>query len=453
MKKIYLLFIILLSLIIKIKAQKISIEKENLTLKVVSSSQEYEDYTIPFTVRETHPEKKYTVIIQSNNTGESAAYKFDYLLLKTNQSSDANPLTIEDVNMTGEFIIRVMKNAKSNESFKLNIKAFNSETNVSAEYSFTIKNSLDAAPNASTTGQTTTVNFFPDTANASIQLFTGSNFDFFGDSDFDDFAGELSLHMPDLWQIKISDDNITSLGFNAAISNFNYYSADSSNGRFYTENILLLPNQNRLIPDTTKYVRSIYALNSNTKYETWGFYFQPLLKLTSNKISRVYLTFHTEVLSIITETTFNKKSVRNDTLTITSTDLSNGKVFSSFGGLRPDLIINKKVHGYFGAGLTSYMSYPKKFDFYGQAIFGITTNNPTLENIPAGVSNDRIRVISQSVADDWGGFYLVKARLTEKFTKLNGTVGVEVRGLFPKEIPFVASYLGIQLNLDKFFKD
>lgn len=49
-------------------------------------------------------------------------------------------------------------------------------------------------------------------------------------------------------------------------------------------------------------------------------------------------------------------------------------------------------------------------------------------------------------------YYLVKGVITEKVTKLNATIGIEVRGMYPNRTPSISAYLGFLITPSDFFK-
>ncbi|MBD2717268.1 hypothetical protein KBK19_19670 [Microvirga sp. STR05] len=254
--------------------------------------------------------------------------------------------------------------------------------------------------------------------------------------------------MPELWSV---NDKWT-IGLNTSIFHYHYYTADSSRGRNYAENILLDPATQALIPDSTRFVRNGFNLESKSDYRTWGYTVQILLgraDLDKKRMVRSYPTIHLEGLSTRTTTTTKKIPIRADTLVYNA-----GYANRPFTGIaRPvnTVEVTNRTKAYFGVGYTTYVSIPKKFDFYGQAIFGVSTNNPVYkvasEELPP---NGRRTIVTTTYGPK--AFYLFKTRITEKYTKLNGTAGVEVRGNLGETDPFIAAYLGIQLTLDTFFK-
>lgn len=49
-------------------------------------------------------------------------------------------------------------------------------------------------------------------------------------------------------------------------------------------------------------------------------------------------------------------------------------------------------------------------------------------------------------------YYLVKEVVTEKITKLNATIGMEIRGMYPNRTPSISAYLGFLITPSNFFK-
>jgi hypothetical protein len=287
-----------------------------------------------------------------------------------------------------------------------------------------------------------------DTTHVSLSLLTAASFDFYGQSAFGKYAGNVNVHMPAIWN---------RIGLNFGISHLNYYTADTSSGRIYTSNVLLNPAENKLT-DTSKFKVATFALNSKTEFKSWSYYAQLLYysgseeKPPKDAIARFYYTMHFEAFTQQSKTTFKVDSIFNSVETYTSTR-DNRKVFAATNGVRPKEIVRKQTDGFFGVGGTLCLNYPNRFNVFSQAIFGITTANPRfLETYVPDTSPQIVRAYQITKKDDPGSFYIFKGQIMEKFTKLNGTIGVEIRGLFPTYDPLIAAYLGFQLKFEDFFK-
>ncbi|HEY0065993.1 MAG TPA: hypothetical protein VGB46_01475 [Flavisolibacter sp.] len=291
----------------------------------------------------------------------------------------------------------------------------------------------------------------PDTVHVSLSLLTAASFDFFGQSSFGKYAGNINASMVNIFK---------RWGLNAGISHLHYYTSDTSSGKVYTSNILLDPTARR-VSTNTQYRAATYALNSKTDYSTWAYYMQVLVytgkevRPAKDAISRFYVTLHTEAFTQQSKTTYMVDSISNTVRTYDPL-YDRRKTFSLSVDYRPKEVVAKRTDGYFGIGGTQFLSYPNKFNFVAQAVFGVTTANPKFLAEPIETdqsdSPEIIRGYAIKQKDHMAGFYLVRTQIVEKYTKLNASFGVDIRGAFPMYNPLIAAYLGFQLKFDDFFK-
>jgi hypothetical protein len=393
-------------------------------------------YTVSVNIKNFRVVDKYKVTVEDKNTG-TASGGIDYVL------ATDKALDLTSSAPGGQFSFTVKNDAvvEPDETIILRIQATRADTVLYAFRTLTIVDPKFVKP------KQPRIRPVADTTFASLKILTAASFDFYGKPQFKDFAGDLTVHMPELWET----DKFT-IGLNTGIRRFHYYTADSTNRRIITDNILLRPVGQPPVVDTTRYVRRISALNSKTDIKTWGYTVQLLFGRAGQdrkRFVRGYATVHLEGLSNTYRTVYTKSALRNDTLTYRKAD--QGQVFAYYEPIRPTAVELKKAQAWFGGGYTMYAAFPKKFDFFGQAIFGGNTNNPIFSTEIRNVNGSP--VATRVTRFQGRPFYLYKARITEKYTKLNGTAGVEIRGNFnDPSSSFVAAYLGVLINIDTFFK-
>lgn len=110
---------------------------------------------------------------------------------------------------------------------------------------------------------------------------------------------------------------------------------------------------------------------------------------------------------------------------------------------------NNFLDGYFGAGFTFDLQPYKSAEFFFQPTIGWTTGIPTLS--PVNTQNYNNKVIS--VTKQWHMFYLVRAYYIQKLSGMSTLVlGTDMRGFLPKDAPQLATYIGLNVNVNNVIK-
>lgn len=397
-------------------------------------------------LKESRPRNYFNLTVLDLNQG-TANNGSDYIV--------DNPLRHRTrFNYLDSFPLIIKSNSRKtpgDQTIVLLVKAISEDTTISGQLSITLREKKGTGNTAKKNSAKPKKEFETDTAHVSLSILTAGSFDFFGNSQFTKYAGELNAYMPDIW--------FNRLGLNAGISHLHYYTADSSSGKIYTSNVLLDPTTTQFT-STTKYKAATYALNSKTDQRTWSYYLEPIFRFgelnpDKKRIARLFLTGHFEVFTAQATTTYIVDSLQNIELTFDK-NRDSLKVFST-KPIRPKQIVNTTVDGYFGIGPTLIVDYPNRFSFNATFITGYTTGYPQLEAqeaLQTTRSGNPVLVHGLAVRDRniWNGFYFGRASIVEKYTKLNGTIGFNVRGFYPVYTPRIAAYLGFQLKLEDFFK-
>lgn len=406
-------------------------------------------YTVPFFIHNTRPNVVYTVTVEDRLEG-SANSPHDYELVDnaTSTPTVTRTITLPSV-VNGQFMLRIKHDTLShhNRTIVLQLRALSSTADTMLFLKKVITIMAPSGPSTSEGGAEPTV-FKIDSLHSSLKIFTGSNFDFFGEQTFKKFAGDFEVHLPDLCAV---NNNRIRFGLNLGITYYHYFRADTANGNFHNENVLGKPEA-PFVSGQTRYGSNIYALNTSTDLQNWGYHSQLLISwgkqlLTKNGL-RTYLTLHGEALASTATTTFDKRLIRTDSITYRSGDRT---VFQR-GGLMPTERTTQSWDGYFGIGPTFYYEQTKLLEASGQIILGATSYNPKRVDALESIGGTSSFLLNRKTEfSTWTIFYLARVRVTEHVTKLNGTAGVEVRGIFPQYNPFIAAYLGIQIDIAKFF--
>jgi hypothetical protein len=290
---------------------------------------------------------------------------------------------------------------------------------------------------------------FPDTTKWSVRLITGANFDFFEAPAFKNFAGDFNVFLPDLFKFPSRPDaskktsRTYRIGAEFGFFNYRYFEADSSNGKIYNEQYLLDPSVQQVVPGTTKYVNEQYALNGRTAYNTIGMYLKPMIRLNSvKKCTDIYLNLHLEWLTRTQIQTYDRTSIRKDTMVYTS----NPPVLQSYPGYRP--AYQKKAFNdfYVGTGLNVRANIKGAFLVTFTSTFGMAAfERNRLET--STVNNYKVVTVTPYTA--WRPYFLGKAQLITTQAPVDLALGMELRKVTEQPL-FIAVYLGVVLSLDKF---
>ncbi|GAB3937024.1 hypothetical protein [Larkinella terrae] len=281
-----------------------------------------------------------------------------------------------------------------------------------------------------------------DSSDFQFTLLTGSNFSFFEKPKLTNFAGILNAYMPNI---------IGRLGISVGISNLNFTMDDPSfsNVIYPPKNVLIDPKSGFV--SGAAYESITYKRYRSENLTSWSYYMQPTFELFSGENYNLSILGHLEFLSQTSNSKISEKNVQIDTLKIVL-PRDEKIVLRSNRTPEPDRTITLPFsHGYFGLGVLWNVKQKDKFNFSLNAVGGRTTDNFNARqqlffNELTNPRRDPILEIDRS--SKW--FYFVRALLTEKFTKVNATIGLDLRGN-GKYPPQVGAYLGIKVDFSKFF--
>src|SRR6185312_9885890 len=119
--------------------------------------------------------------------------------------------------------------------------------------------------------------FLPDTSRWYLRIVTGGNFDFFNGPTIKDFAGDISLFLPNTFNI-----GKVSFGFELGMNNYHYFNTDSSHTA--PDNFKYFQHYHSYYSptDTAKVILSSQNINRKYDYNVWGIHLNLLGLLLKN---------------------------------------------------------------------------------------------------------------------------------------------------------------------------
>lgn len=140
------------------------------------------------------------------------------------------------------------------------------------------------------------------------------NFDFNGNNGAS-YVGNINLFNPTSFSKK--KEGFGRFGYNLGIMKIDFSRNDSLNTSYdYYENVKVKP-LDRIIIDTTKYLRQYNKLTTVSKNLTWSFYFQPTFSIICNPEFKLLLHVHTELFIDKWTTRTDISNYQQDSATIT----------------------------------------------------------------------------------------------------------------------------------------
>jgi hypothetical protein len=277
-----------------------------------------------------------------------------------------------------------------------------------------------------------------DVVTNQLMFLNAANFDFSGQL-ASNYVGHVNIYAPHpvdhgFWKF---------MGFNVGIMKLNYSNNDTVQAQKVTENVLIDPLQKPIMG--SKYLRQLNVYSTQIKQTAWSFYAQPLFQLTDSASNqKVFVHGHFELLVNKYTTTTSVNNIRTDTAVVDSS----ASVFRSDGNNQTSFN-NKFLDGYFGVGLTFDLQPYKSAEFFFQPTVGWTTGIPTLSPLNTQAYNNR----QISVTKKWYMFYLVRSYYIQKLSGMSTLVlGTDIRGFFPKNAPQLATYIGLNVNVNDVIK-
>jgi hypothetical protein len=192
--------------------------------------------------------------------------------------------------------------------------------------------------------------------------------------------------------------------------------------------------------------------STETKVTSYSFYAQPMFRFTNDFIKNTgnasfYIHGHLELLASEFVTTNKIETIQNEKITIT--DNMPIPAQSEFIAYLPETSEKVSLNtAYFGAGSTIDYNFADNNILFLQGTLGYAFNYT--ERYP---SKDIDGNYTIATTDKGRTFYLVRTYfqyVTSEATQL--VIGTDIRGHLPKETPYFAVYVGLNIGLDKLLK-
>ncbi len=259
----------------------------------------------------------------------------------------------------------------------------------------------------------------------------GANFDFTGKLAVN-YVGHLNIFAP---------EGAGRWGFNAGIMKLNYGSSDTLHESYSLENVLIDPLRPTLV-NGDKYLKQLNKYTVKPKTTVWSFYAQPLynLKKVDGGGNAIYLHAHLELLVNNYSASISRTNILSDTFVF-----NNDKNFVARANITDQSNYQKaRLDGYFGGGLTFNLAPYENGVFFFQPTIGVTTDYPQI------VNGNAIPISIAANDNNWRNFYLIRAYYIQKLSDNSSIViGSDIRGMFPRYEPRYATYIGLNLGVDK----
>jgi hypothetical protein len=274
---------------------------------------------------------------------------------------------------------------------------------------------------------------------ARFTILTAGSLNFFGNQLFSKYVGQLDIRLPSLL------GNDKKWGINVGVFTKNFY-ADSVYTGMGTFNV-------QKPGDDVYYARKTYKRYAKNVFSVLGAYANPTYLLASNDDAkksslRIYGVVSMEVLATSIKTTYNSFKLTDSVDHLYDSRITkNDALAPTNPRINPlnSVVTQRVITGYLGFGPQLVYQQNNLLNLNllflaGRSVTGdenISTT-PPLNNYDPKTATRKF-------------YYLAKGVITEKVTKLNATIGVEVRGFYPNNTG-IAAYLGFLISPADFFK-
>ncbi|MFL9483811.1 hypothetical protein ACI6Q2_13620 [Chitinophagaceae bacterium LWZ2-11] len=276
-----------------------------------------------------------------------------------------------------------------------------------------------------------------------------------------DFTSSLKSNY--LGQFNVFYHGNKKLGISTGFTFINYNVGNSDSAQnFFIQKMLINPLADS-IGQGQKYLKQLNKYVTQAQNSSKSIYCQLLFPVVQSKILELYTHLHCELLINKNVLTTTITTIKQDTITALSTI----PVDSSFFRYEGSSYISSTtlVNGYFGVGLTAYLTLLDSVHLFLQPTVGYTTNYPQYGSINEDIKNTPIAPIPRPItpygtlsstsnnlpikANPAGGwFYYIRGYLDyDVSTSTKLLIGAEIRGLFPKFSPYYAVYAGVNLSI------
>lgn len=273
-----------------------------------------------------------------------------------------------------------------------------------------------------------------------LTFLTAYNFDFFGKLN-SNYVGVFNVYLTGRDRIrKNRSEGRNHWGLNAGMMKINYGLGDHDiTSRNLFQNVKISPLDSA--SPGGRYLRQYNKHSTSTTNSSWSWYAEPLLLLNPDTYekagAKIFLHGHLGFFKSTLRRNTKIENLAADTGIIPTTGLSLIPMIEH--ETTSDSIFSG---GYFGLGFTFDIRVNKgKSNLFLQSTAGYTTNHPSPASVPGwnGSGNSRY-------------FYLVKANFSHNLGASSQViVGQDIRGFWPSYNPLSATYIGLNLKVEKIF--
>ena len=422
--------------------------KDSITIDLPSPPPSYSNDVLVFNVKSLTKGEIITFEDKDSNSS-SAKLAIDYqyvsigggLTITTNTGTDAKcNYTCPDniASLTIPIEIKTITTKKSNFSFCITVT---DPDNSIKKYK--IKVNLNTPANFPTLNSNAPLSV-PDTSDWYLRIVTGGNFDFFNGPSIKDFAGDITLFLPNMINI-----GKAKFGLEFGINNYHYFSADSSHSNS-SPNVYFLKNQDYYTKaDSSKVVRGNRTINKRYDYNVWGIHAAILYPLVHNDFVNVYAKAQIEEL--VTTETYTPTLVKtvNDTITYAQYKAFTGSAAPAVNAhsLALEQYAQQTYYDiYPGGGLSCTINIKNTAKFCFSSVIGpaiIELANPNFDPDPA--QRDLIGASGKTRTTKF--YSLNKFQLITSVAPINIALGGEYRTV-SGNMYYLTTYLGAVITLD-----
>lgn len=413
----------LITSLVPASAQTLLLTKNDLSLTRSDKPQFHSVHLAVKNIRAGQP--VYLSVIEGNSG--TAQRGVDYILESPYRKAITDTAIIN-------FFIAPEKNQNKAKTIIFKIQAVYQGENLPG-----ITDTLTINPFKADIAESSKMRVLADIDSARFTILTAGSLNFFGNQLFSKYVGQLDVRLPSLL------GRNRRWGINVGVFTKNFY-ADSVYTGVGTFNV-------QKPGDDLYYARKTYKRYAKNVFSVLGAYANPTYLLTGvddgKKSSlRIYGVLSVEVLATSIKTTYNSFKLTD------STDHLYDSKFTKNDALAPSnprinplnsVVTQRYITGYLGAGpqLIYHQNNLLNLNLLFLAGRSVTGDENMSTTPPPNNYNPKTATRKF--------YYLAKGVITEKVTKLNATIGVEVRGFYPNNTG-IAAYLGFLLSPADFFK-
>lgn len=274
-----------------------------------------------------------------------------------------------------------------------------------------------------------------------VEVFIGTNFDFFGENTVTDWYGGISVFLPGITDFKYNtkkSDKKPRWGINAGL----YHNKSFSNfGTFVEDERQIIERQvvkkyfdtiNNVRVPVTDYRQDTIKVKNENEINNWGAYAGVMFQISKFEpenesfVTNIFVGVHAEVIRRSVSTTYKFDTV--GTVIRTTYD----PAFTVRNSRMPVPLKRSYFDSYFGVNLPIQLLWKDIIDLKLTPCFGFGSAD-----------------YASSATNAFPPFYLINFDLLARLGGIRLMVGGEIRGYFPNNPPIMSAYLGTSFPISK----